>query len=239
MMNNRREVSTLGHILEIKNLEVKYGVVPALKGISFYVDPGEIVALVGPNGAGKTTTLHAISGLVKGNKDSIFFKDKNINAIEPHKIVSLGISQVPEGRGIFPNLSVMENINLGHYLRRDKEGIKKDCEWVFDIFPRLKERQSQIAGTLSGGELQMLSIARALLASCLRCAALQRAGHDTRQTLRQLCRRAGYTVRSDSADLCTFRTSGRDKRHLRHGGGRTDRPALLHPSRQTHRPVRP
>ncbi len=164
MMNNRREVSTLGHILEIKNLEVKYGVVPALKGISFYVDPGEIVALVGPNGAGKTTTLHAISGLVKGNKDSIFFKDKNINAIEPHKIVSLGISQVPEGRGIFPNLTVMENINLGHYLRRDKEGIKKDCEWVFDIFPRLKERQSQIAGTLSGGELQMLSIARALLA---------------------------------------------------------------------------
>jgi len=152
------------HVLEVKSLHVNYGVVPALRGISFYVDEGEIVALIGPNGAGKTTTLHAISSLIKGSPNSIFFEGKDISSSEAHKLVKVGISQVPEGRGIFPNLTVMENLNLGAYLRKDKEAIKKDREWVLEIFPRLRERAGQIAGTLSGGELQMLSIARALMA---------------------------------------------------------------------------
>jgi branched-chain amino acid transport system ATP-binding protein len=152
------------HVLEVKNLHVNYGAVPALRGISFHVDEGEIVALIGPNGAGKTTTLHAISRLIKGNPDSIFFEGKDITTTEAHKLVKLGISQVPEGRGIFPNLTVMENLSLGTYLRKDRDGIKKDKEWVLDVFPRLQERAGQIAGTLSGGELQMLSIARALMA---------------------------------------------------------------------------
>lgn len=152
------------HVLEVRDLHVSYGVVPALRGISFFVDEGEIVALIGPNGAGKTTTLHAISGLLKRNPGSIFFKGEDISSAEAHKLVKLGISQVPEGRGIFPNLTVSENLNLGTYLRNDKEEIKKDLNWVMEIFPRLKERSGQIAGTLSGGELQMLSIARALMA---------------------------------------------------------------------------
>ena len=152
------------HVLEIKNLHVSYGAVPALRGISFYVDEGEIVALIGPNGAGKTTAMHAISGLVKHNPASVFFNGVDISATEAHKLVKMGISQVPEGRGIFPNLTVSENLNLGAYLRKDKAEIKKDRDWVLDIFPRLSERSAQIAGTLSGGELQMLSIARSLMA---------------------------------------------------------------------------
>lgn len=152
------------HVLEVKDLHVSYGAVPALRGISFYVDEGEIVALIGPNGAGKTTAMHAISGLLKRNPASIFFRGKDISNVEAHKLVEMGISQVPEGRGIFPNLTVLENLNLGTYLRNDKDAIKSDREWVMDVFPRLRERSSQIAGTLSGGELQMLSIARALMA---------------------------------------------------------------------------
>lgn len=152
------------HVLEVNNLHVSYGAVPALRGISFHVDEGEIVALVGPNGAGKTTTLHAISSLVKGNAESIYYDGADVSSEEAHKLVKRGISQVPEGRGIFPNLTVMENLSLGTYLRKDKEEIEKDREWLLDVFPRLRERQTQIAGTLSGGELQMLSIARALMA---------------------------------------------------------------------------
>ena len=152
------------HVLDIKNLHVSYGAVPALRGISFHVDEGEIVALIGPNGAGKTTAMHAISGLIRRNGNSIFLNGKDISGTEPHKLVEMGVSQVPEGRGIFPNLTVLENLNLGTYLRKDKEGIRKDREWVMDIFPRLRERAGQIAGTLSGGELQMLSIARAIMA---------------------------------------------------------------------------
>lgn len=152
------------HVLEVRDLHVSYGAVPALRGISFYVDEGEIVALIGPNGAGKTTAMHAISGLLKRNPASVFFNGKDISGVEAHKLVQMGISQVPEGRGIFPNLTVMENLSLGSYLRSDKDAIREDQEWVMDTFPRLRERTGQIAGTLSGGELQMLSIARSLMA---------------------------------------------------------------------------
>ena len=152
------------HILEVKNLSVNYGIVPALRGVSFTVDPGEIVALIGPNGAGKTTTLHAISRLVKCADGDILYHGKSVKNEESHKLVKLGISQVPEGRGIFPNLTVAENISIGAYLRRDSAGIRSDKEWIYKIFPRLKERLSQIGGTLSGGEQQMLAIARALMA---------------------------------------------------------------------------
>lgn len=151
-------------MLELKNLQVNYGVVPALKGISISVNQGEIVALIGPNGAGKTTTLHAISNIVKSNTGSIFLRGNDISAKPAHQIVKLGISQVPEGRGIFPDLTVEENLMLGTYLRKDKEQIKEDKEWVYGIFPRLRERRSQYGGTLSGGEQQMLAIARALMA---------------------------------------------------------------------------
>ena len=154
----------MGHLLEIKDLSVNYGIVPALQDISFYVDEGEIVALVGPNGAGKTTTLHTISGLTKVKSGSVIYDGKDITGMEAHTLVKQRISQVPEGRGIFPNLSVSENINLGAYLRNDKEEIKKDKEMVYDIFPRLRERTNQIGGTLSGGEQQMLAIGRALMA---------------------------------------------------------------------------
>jgi branched-chain amino acid transport system ATP-binding protein len=153
----------MDHILEVKNLSVNYGVVPALRSISFTVDKGEVVALIGPNGAGKTTTLHAISSLVKCSPASIFYEGADISATEAHKLVKTGILQVPEGRGIFPNLTVLENINLGAYLRKDKIEIKKDREWIFSIFPRLQERVSQVGGTLSGGEQQMLAIARSLM----------------------------------------------------------------------------
>jgi branched-chain amino acid transport system ATP-binding protein len=154
----------MDHMLEIERLSVSYGVVPALHGISFYVNEGEIVSLIGPNGAGKTTTLHAISGLLKKNKKSVFYQGADVSSIEAYKLVKKGISQVPEGRGIFTNLTVSENINLGAYLRKDKNGINKDREMVYAIFPRLLERRNQIGGTLSGGELQMLSIGRALMA---------------------------------------------------------------------------
>lgn len=154
----------MGHILEIKDLSVSYGAVPALRKISLHVDEGEVVALIGPNGAGKTTTLHAVSGLLKPLGGEIIYCDEQIGGKEAHKLVSSGISQVPEGRGIFPILTVSENIDLGAYLRKDKAGVKKDKQWVYELFPRLFERQNQIAGTLSGGEQQMLAMARALMA---------------------------------------------------------------------------
>jgi len=154
----------MGHLLEVKDLSVNYGIVPALQNVSFHVDEGEIVALVGPNGAGKTTTLHTISGLTKVKSGSILYDGKEIIGVEAHKLVKQRVSQVPEGRGIFANLTVADNITLGAYLRNDKNEIKKDREMVCDLFPRLRERMTQIGGTLSGGEQQMLAMARALMA---------------------------------------------------------------------------
>jgi branched-chain amino acid transport system ATP-binding protein len=151
-------------LLEIKDLQVKYGVIPALKGVSFEVNLGEAVAIIGANGAGKTTTLHAISGIEDKFGGKVFFNGEDITKMPAHKIVALGISQVQEGRGIFPNLSVAENLALGTYLRNDKVEIANDYEFVYGLFPRLNERQKQLAGTLSGGEQQMLAIARALMA---------------------------------------------------------------------------
>ncbi|MDD7114760.1 MAG: ABC transporter ATP-binding protein [Lachnospiraceae bacterium] len=151
-------------ILEIKDLQVKYGVIPALKGLSFHVDEGEVVALIGANGAGKTTTLHAISSIVPKAGGTITFDGKDITAEKAHKIVGLGISQVQEGRGVFAELTVLENLKIGAYLRKDKDGIEKDLKDVYELFPRLEERKEQPAGTLSGGEQQMLAIGRALMA---------------------------------------------------------------------------
>src|SRR6202012_5567773 len=152
-----------GIILEVKNLEVSYGSISALQGISLRVEKGSIVTLVGANGAGKTTTLRTISGIVKAKSGTITFKGKEIKNLPPHEIVALGIAQSPEGRMVFANLTVMENLRMGAYLRKDKPGIAKDLEYVFSIFPRLKEREWQAAGTLSGGEQQMLAIGRALM----------------------------------------------------------------------------
>lgn len=151
-------------LLEIKDLQVKYGVIPAIKGISFSVKLGEAVAIIGANGAGKTTTMHAISGIVDKAGGQIFFNGEDITKMPAHKIVAKGISQVQEGRGVFPKLTVYENLELGTYLRNDKAEIKNDFDFVHDVFPRLLERKSQLAGTLSGGEQQMLAIGRALLA---------------------------------------------------------------------------
>lgn len=149
-------------LFEVKDLEVNYGLIQAVKGISFKIDRGSIVSLIGANGAGKTTTLHALSGLLK-HKGQIYFEDKDITHLSSDKKVSLGIVQVPERRRIFANLTVLENLEMGAYLRRDKEEIKKDLDKVFASFPRLKERKGQLGGTLSGGEQQMLAIARALM----------------------------------------------------------------------------
>lgn len=151
-------------MLRIENLQVKYGVIPALIDISLNVKEGEIVALIGANGAGKTTTLRTISGIIRPSCGSIYFMDKNISTVPAHKIAGLGIVQVPEGRGVFPNLTVKENLLIGSYLRSDKPGIAEDEAWVYTVFPRLYERRRQQAGTLSGGELQMLAIARAMMA---------------------------------------------------------------------------
>nr|WP_211289674.1 ABC transporter ATP-binding protein [Sporomusa silvacetica] len=150
-------------MLEIKNLQVKYGVIPALKGISFYVEHGEVVAIIGANGAGKTTTLHAISSIVSKSGGNVFFQDQDITNNPAHEIVAMGISQVQEGRGVFSNLSVLENLQLGAYLRNDKAEIAKDFAFIYELFPRLAERKKQLAGTLSGGEQQMLAIGRALM----------------------------------------------------------------------------
>lgn len=150
-------------LLEVKNLVVSYGAIKALRGISFSVEQGEVISLIGSNGAGKTTTLHSISNLIKKNSGSIFFECTDITNLSADKIVKMGLIQVPEGRRVFANLSVKENLEMGAYLRKDKEQIKKDMEWGYELFPRLKERLSQLAGTLSGGEQQMLAMARALM----------------------------------------------------------------------------
>lgn len=150
-------------MLKVDNIDVYYGAIHAIKGISIEVPKGEIVTLVGSNGAGKSTTLRTISGLMKPKNGTILFEDKNIVGVLAHKIVGMGLCQVPEGRHVFANMSVMENLELGAYLRNDKDGIARDLEDVFKKFPRLLERKDQISGTLSGGEQQMLAMGRALM----------------------------------------------------------------------------
>ena len=150
-------------MLEIRDLHVNYGAISALHGISLKVEQGKIVTLIGANGAGKTTTLRAISGLVKPRAGVINFEDHNIAGLAPHVIVGRGIAQSPEGRMVFANLTVIENLQMGAYLRKDRGNFAKDLGYIFSIFPRLKEREQQTAGTLSGGEQQMLAIGRALM----------------------------------------------------------------------------
>ena len=149
--------------LEIKDLSVYYGVIAALKGISFEVNEGEVIALIGANGAGKTTTLHTLTGLLPAKTGSIIFDGKDITKMPAHKIVKMGMAHVPEGRRIFQQLSVYDNLKLGAYTRDDKNGVIDDLNKVYKCFPRLAERKNQIAGTLSGGEQQMLAMGRALM----------------------------------------------------------------------------
>ena len=150
-------------MLTIKNLNVYYGAIHAVKDLNMEVGDGEIVTLIGSNGAGKSTTLHTISGLIKPKTGSILYKGEEIVGIPAHKLVGRGLVQVPEGRHVFAEMTVMENLDMGAYLRTDKDGIARDKERVFEKFPRLKERVSQTAGTLSGGEQQMLAMGRALM----------------------------------------------------------------------------
>ena len=151
----------MSNILEIRDLQVRYGGIEAVKGISFDVPEGEIITLIGANGAGKSSTLRAISGLVKPAAGSISFQGEDITALDSNLIVSKGITLVPEGRRIFPDLTVLENLKIGAYLRNDN--LTDDLNWVYDLFPRLKERSWQAGGTLSGGEQQMLAVGRALM----------------------------------------------------------------------------
>jgi len=151
-------------MLEVTDLEVKYGAIAALKGISLHVKSGQIVTMIGANGAGKSTLLRAVSGLIRSSAGSVVFDKMNITNLPAHQVVGRGISHAPEGRMIFANLSVKENLEMGAYLRRDKAGLQSDLERVFSLFPRLKERMKQSGGTLSGGEQQMLAIGRALMA---------------------------------------------------------------------------
>jgi branched-chain amino acid transport system ATP-binding protein len=150
-------------LLEVENLRAGYGQIEVLKGISLRVEPGEIVALIGANGAGKTTTLMSISGCVRSHSGRIALEGRDIGKLAPHDIVRAGLCQSPEGRKIFSRLSVMENLAMGAFTRRDKPGVKQDIERVFEMFPILKQRHAQTGGTLSGGEQQMLAVARALM----------------------------------------------------------------------------
>ncbi len=150
-------------MLEIKDIEVFYGVIQAIKGISFEVNEGEVIALIGANGAGKTTILHTITGLLSPKKGSVIFEGKDITKVPAHKIVSLGMAHVPEGRRVFAELSVYQNLKMGAYTRKDKSEIAQTLEMVYKRFPRLEERKNQLAGTLSGGEQQMLAMGRALM----------------------------------------------------------------------------
>ncbi len=150
-------------MLEIRDLEVYYGVIQAIKGISFDVNEGEVIALIGANGAGKTTTLHTITGLLAAKSGSITFEGQDITKIPGYKIVSKGMAHVPEGRRVFAQLSVLQNLRMGAYTRKDKNEIEETLKQVYKRFPRLEERQNQMAGTLSGGEQQMLAMGRALM----------------------------------------------------------------------------
>lgn len=150
-------------LLTVENLEVFYGSIQALKGISFTVNAGEIVSLIGANGAGKTTTLRAISGLVSIQSGAVTFDGQSLNNVPTFKRINLGIAQSPEGRGVFPQMSIYENLEMGAYTKSNRSEINSDLEMVYELFPRLKERRAQMAGTLSGGEQQMLAISRALM----------------------------------------------------------------------------
>lgn len=150
-------------MLEVKDIEVYYGMIQAIKGVSFEVNEGEVIALIGANGAGKTTILHTVTGLLSPGSGSVFFEGKDITKVPAHKIVSLGVAHVPEGRRVFAELSVYENLKMGAYTRKDKNEIEQTLAMVYDRFPRLKERKNQLAGTLSGGEQQMLAMGRALM----------------------------------------------------------------------------
>ena len=150
-------------MLEIKDIEVYYGVIQAIKGISFEVNEGEVIALIGANGAGKTTILHTITGLLSPKKGTVIFEGKDITKVPAHKIVSLGMAHVPEGRRVFAELTVYQNLRMGAYTRKDKAEIEQTLEMVYKRFPRLEERKNQLAGTLSGGEQQMPAMGRALM----------------------------------------------------------------------------
>ena len=150
-------------MLIAKDLEVYYGAIHAIKGVSFEVNQGEVVTLIGANGAGKSTILKTISGLLRAKSGEMSFLDQNLRTVEPHNIVKMGLAQVPEGRRVFQQMTVQENLEMGAFTRRDREAIERGCEHVFSRFPRLKERRKQLAGTLSGGEQQMLAMGRALM----------------------------------------------------------------------------
>lgn len=150
-------------MLEVKDLQVYYGVIQAIKGVSFEVNQGEVIALIGANGAGKTTILHTITGLLTPKSGSVSFEGKEITKIPGHKIVSMGMAHVPEGRRVFANLTVLQNLKLGAYTRKDKKEIEETLQMIYRRFPRLEERKNQVAGTLSGGEQQMLAMGRALM----------------------------------------------------------------------------
>ncbi len=150
-------------MLEVKDLEVYYGMIQAIKGVSFEVNEGEVVALIGANGAGKTTILHTVTRLLEAKKGTVIFDGKDITKMPAHKIVSMGMAHVPEGRRVFANLSVLQNLKMGAYTRKDKNEIEETLKTVYKRFPRLEERQNQLAGTLSGGEQQMLAMGRALM----------------------------------------------------------------------------
>ncbi len=152
-------------MLDVQNLEVHYGAIRAIRGISFTVNRGEVITLIGSNGAGKTTTLHAISNILRKTAGSVIFNDTDITNLSPNDIVRSGLVQSPEGRRVFADLSVRENLEMGAYTRKDRQGIARDMDKVFSLFPRLKERFRQHAGTLSGGEQQMLAIGRSLMAN--------------------------------------------------------------------------
>lgn len=150
-------------MLEIKDLEVFYGMIQAIKGVSFEVNEGEVIALIGANGAGKTTILHTITGLLEAKKGTVIFDGKDVTKIPAHRIVSMGMAHVPEGRRVFANLTVYQNLKMGAYTRKDKTEIEETLKTVYKRFPRLEERHNQLAGTLSGGEQQMLAMGRALM----------------------------------------------------------------------------
>lgn len=150
-------------MLEIKDIQVYYGMIQAIKGVTFHVDEGEVIALIGANGAGKTTILHTISGLLAPKSGSVLFEGQDITKVPGHKIVSMGMAHVPEGRRVFAQLTVLQNLKMGAYTRKDKNEVQQTLQTVFERFPRLEERQNQLAGTLSGGEQQMLAMGRALM----------------------------------------------------------------------------
>lgn len=152
-------------MLEVKDLQVYYGLIQAIKGVSFEVNQGEIIALIGANGAGKTTILHTITGLIQPKSGSVIFEGTDITKVPGHKIVSMGMAHVPEGRRVFANLSVYQNLKMGAYIQKDKKVIGETLEMIYKHFPRLEERKNQLAGTLSGGEQQMLAMGRALMSS--------------------------------------------------------------------------